>query len=210
MIVFLDEDRSYLSWLAHHRHGFVLDWLRRPTHKQPTIHRANCVAIKLAKSKRTHWTTGRHLKACSLDLDELVAWANEEGASGVEFCEQCRPNETVQTASHDRHLTKLGKEVVDFVIEAAVVHLDEHDAGYRMTVADIAQCLDKTPGQISATLRRLIEDGYLRLEGGIAAADDLPNDRRVFPTVESLRSLPAYGAMPDDAVQEELKSLEEE
>ena len=60
MIIFLNEEGSYLSWVVHHPTGFVLDWLRKPTRKQPVIHRAKCSAIRRSKSKRTHWTTGRH------------------------------------------------------------------------------------------------------------------------------------------------------
>jgi len=32
MILFLDEDRAYLSWVAHHRQGFILDGKRKPRH----------------------------------------------------------------------------------------------------------------------------------------------------------------------------------
>ena len=88
MIIFLDEEGAYHSWVTHHRPGYVLDWLRKPTKKRPVMHRATCELVRRSKTKRTHWTTGRHLKACALDAEELSAWAAAEGGD-VEYCQTC-------------------------------------------------------------------------------------------------------------------------
>lgn len=66
MILFLDEDLAYLHWVTHHRTGFVLDCLRHSTKAQMVLHRATCPQIKRSESKRTHWTTGKRQKGCSL------------------------------------------------------------------------------------------------------------------------------------------------
>ena len=65
MILFLDEDRAYLHWVLHHRTGFVLDCLRHPRKTHLVLHRATCPLVKQAAAKRTHWTTGRHMKGCA-------------------------------------------------------------------------------------------------------------------------------------------------
>ena len=212
MVIFLlGEDRAYLSWLAHHRNGFVLDWLRKPTRKKPKVHRASCAEIRSSKAKHAHWTTGRHLKACSLGLDDLFAWACDESGGDPECCEVCHP--TVRDASPpsgERHLTKLGKEIVDYVVEAAVIHLDRHDMGYHLSVGDVAQYLDKTPRQVSSGLIRLADDGFLRLSDYPGKDKTLADDCRVLPTSDALRMLPAFSKMSQHAIDVELDSLSEE
>lgn len=210
MIIFLlGEDRAYLSWLAHHRNGFVLDWLRKPTKKKPTIHRASCEVVRTSKTRNTHWTTGRHIKACSLDLDELTTWAKDEAGGDPEFCDNCKPTDaaTSVASSGDRHLTKLGKEIVDYVVEAAVIHLDRRDSDYHLTVGDIAECLEKTPAQISSALIRLATDGYLRVDERVEEATSLSDACNVLPTSDALRTLPAFEKMPKQEVEAELEGL---
>jgi hypothetical protein len=209
VVIFLNEEAAYFSWIAHHRNGFVLDWLRKPTKKQPVVHRARCSAIKRAKTKRTHWTTGRHMKACSLDIEELVAWAKKEAGAEPAYCEQCAPtNESVSfVGPHDRHLTKLGKEIVDYVVEIALIHLDQADSEYALSVGDVAKCVDKTPGQITPGLLRLVEDGYLRLQGDVIAGTTLPVDYGVYPTEDALRTLPAFKKMSKRKIKAELDIL---
>jgi len=208
MVIFVNEERAYLSWLAHHRHGFVLDLLRRPTRKRPVVHRATCEEIKAAKSKRTHWTTGRHIKACSLDMDELLAWVETESEGEPVYCEQCKPTDEAasHTATHERQLTKLGKDIVDYVVEAAVVCLDQ-GAEYDASVGDVAAYLGKTPAQITTALVRLVDAGYLRIEGDFDAQNAVPGPRLIYPTTDALRTLPAFGQMSAGKVKAELEQL---
>lgn len=211
MVIFVNEERAYLSWLAHHRHGFVLDLLKRPTKKRPVIHRAVCDDIKTSTSKKTHWTTGRHIKACSLDIEELLAWAETESEGEPIYCERCRPtDDAVQSdAPHERHLTKLGKDIVDYVAEAAVVCLDQ-GVEYDASVGEVADYLGKTASQITPALLRLVEDDYLRIEGGLDPDDTSPSDRQVYPTADALRILPAFEQMPLGSVKAELEHLVED
>lgn len=207
MIIYLDEDNSYLSWVVHHRDGFVLDWLRKPTRQRPTLHRATCKRIRVAKSKKTHWTSGRRLKACSLVLEELVDWAQRESGHEPGFCEDCTPRQKRLKESADHgHITRLGREVLDHVVEAAVIHLDNDDADYDLTVQNVAEGLGKTTGQIAGALRRLVQDGYLRLDNAGAEADPHPN-RRVYPESKALRMLPAFKKLPAKDVERELALL---
>lgn len=213
MVIFLlNEDRAYLSWLAHHRNGFVLDWLRQPTRKVPVLHRANCPAIKKSDSKRTHWTTGKHIKVCSLDLDEIITWAHDDSGRAPEDCPECQPRAAVTPAevTADRHLTKLGKEIVDYVVEVAMIHLDHQDTDYHTTVDDVAHCLDKSIKQIAAALLRLVADGYLRLDPAATDEDSLAPQTSVLPTADAFRTLPNYRKLGDDEIEAEIQSLTEE
>jgi hypothetical protein len=208
VVIFVNEERAYLSWLAHHRHGFVLDMLKHPTRKQPILHRASCDDIKAARSKKTHWTTGRHVKACALDMDELLGWMATESDSQPVYCDKCKPTDETHSliGPHEKHLTKLGKDIVDYVVEAAVVCLDQ-GAEYDASVADVAAYLGKTPAQITAALLRLVDVGYLRIEGEFDARNDLPGQRLIFPTADALRTLPAFEQMTVGKVKAELEHL---
>ena len=209
MIIFLAEDRSYLSWIAHHRQEFVLDWQRPPTRKLPTIHRANCPSIYSARSTRTHWTTGRRLKACSRTLEELVNWAVEESPRGYEYCVQCTPQDLrpSNAGSPARRLTRLGKEILEYILEVTVIHLDRQDADYQVTVDELAECFSKRPKQILPVLLRLAEMGYVQLDPPKANGQSFASDDRVLPTTSTLRMLPTYADVPELQVIAELRRL---
>jgi len=162
MFLFLDEDQAYLNWVLHHRTGFVLDCLRHPTKARLVIHRATCPEIKRSESKRTHWTTGKHAKGCSLDIEQLKAWAKDQTGHEPTYCSQCSPHQEIETQTH---LTKLDRDILDVVLEIASIHIDENDQAYALTLGMVARCLAKTEGQLTAALARLIDDGLLVISG---------------------------------------------
>ena len=100
MILFLDEDQAYLYWVAHHRSAFVLDCLRHPTKAHLVVHRATCPEIKRSESKRTHWTTGKHMKGCAADIQQLTAWAMEQTENEPAFCPLCSPQTAIEIETH--------------------------------------------------------------------------------------------------------------
>ena len=205
-MIFVNEERAYLSWLAHHRRGFVMEMLRKPTRKSPVVHRAACREVKSSKSKKTHFTTGRHIKACSLDREELLAWAATEAGEPV-YCNECKPTADDASYAHqERRLTKLGKDIVDYVVEAAVVCLDE-DAPYDVTAGSVAAYLNKSPAQISSALLRLVEDDYLRIDGNAGGRKSLECLARIYPTADALRMLSTFEHMSPGEVSEELGQL---
>ena len=211
MIIFINDDRAYLYWVTHHRQGFVLDGRRKPKISRLVLHRATCPEIRRAASKRTHWTTGAKLKGCSLDLDELGAWAMEESDSGASPCEKCRSEtELPSEGSGEIHLTKLGADILDYVLEAATIHLDHEQPPYRLTVSDIAACFGKTPGQLSPALHRLIDDGLLTVDGRVGVAVPLPHKRIVWPTIRAIRTLQWFQTESDEMIQAELAKLRSE
>lgn len=212
MVIFLDEEHGYLSWIGHHRDAYVIEGLRRPTRKAPTLHRAECSQIRSAGSKRTHWTTGRRLKACASDRDELIAWSEREYGQPPVECPQCHPSSQqplapLPPAERDHSLTPLAKEIVDFVVEAAVIQLDREEPDYDLTIGGLATALDKTPGQITSTLLHLVENGYLRIAGNSVSGRALPKGRGVFPTAAALRTLPAFTELSRRAIEKELGRL---
>jgi MarR family len=208
MIIFINDDRAYLYWVTHHRQGFVLEGRRRPKVTRLVLHRATCTDIKRADSKRTHWTTGAKLKVCSVDLNELKAWAVEESDSEASPCEKCRPEREVPSeGSGEIHLTKLGADILDYVLDAALIHLDHEQPPYSLTVSEIAACFGKTPGQLSATLHRLVDDGLLTVDGRPGVAVPIPLKRTVWPTIRALRTLQAFQAESDEMIQAELAKL---
>jgi DNA-binding MarR family transcriptional regulator len=202
VIIYRNEDRAYLSWISRQRRGFVLDALRQPTRKRPVMHRANCVAVNRTSSRATHWTTGRHLKACSLSPEELISWAKEEYGGEPAYCRDCAADEsTAQEATH--HLTKLDREVLNCVLESAVIHLDHGDENYDLTMADLADLLGRSPARINGPVQRLIEQKLLQADD----TDSKPSRRRIYPTAAGLRTLSTFEAVSDAALAEELDRL---
>jgi hypothetical protein len=209
MIIFLNDDRAYLSWVTHHRQGFVLDGRRKPKAGQLLVHRATCREIKSATSPRQHWTTGAKLKACSLNCDELEAWAAEETGKGPQRCACCQPNQDeLAVGAVPAHLTRLSSEILDYILDAALIHMENEYPPYRLTVSDIAACFDKTPGQIAPVLRQLITDGLLTAPGKISAVAPLRPQQVVLPTMLALRTLEAFQRESDGAIHNELAKLE--
>jgi len=208
MIIFVNEDRAYLTWVTHHRQGFVLDGRRKPRLDHLMIHRATCPAIKSAPSRRFHWTTGAKLKACALDRVELETWATEVTAALPAWCADCQPCLDTASASSGRgRSSKLGREILDYVLDAAVIHLEHEFPPYRLTIGDIAACFAKTPGQLRPAINRLIDEGLLMPVGqGRLSTLRLPQ-RIVLPTMQALRTLEAFRDESDAAIQSELKKL---
>ncbi len=204
MILFLGEERAYLNWVTHHRTGFVLDCLRHPAKGPVVLHRTTCSLIKQSTSQRTHWTLGKHLKGCSLDLDELKTWVREQTEREATYCSQCSPEREVEI---EPHLTRLDRDILDYVIDIALSHIDEADHAYSLTVGMVARCLGKSEAQLGAALQRLTAEGLLVLTGKVKPGAIVSARSRVFPTVKALRMQPAYSAMSDEEIEAELQNL---
>lgn len=209
MIIFLNDDRAYLNWVTHHRQGFVLDGKRKPTLGHLVVHRATCQEIKSGSSRHTHWTTGSKLKACSLDRAELEAWAIEETGASPKPCPKCDLDQDAAAGGESQiHLSKLASDILEYILEAALIHFEIEHPPYHLTVADIAACFGKTPGQISPVLHRLLEGGFITVQGHVAAAAAIPPKRVVLPTATALRTLEAFKMESDSTIEGELAKLE--
>jgi hypothetical protein len=211
MIIFINDDRSYLAWVKSHRGGFVLDAPRRSGRAQRVLHLASCAEIRLGK--RRHWTTGQRLKACCLDMAELLEWSQETAGAEPSICQTCRPGSEAPadgaggSNGEGVRLSPLSGNVLNFVLESTVVQLTNNDPGYRLTVADIATCLGKTVAQLRPALQRLTEATLLEISPPARKDGSLARYAIVAPTASALRTLPAYAESSDDELEAELERL---
>jgi len=207
MIIYINDDRPYISWATHHRRGFVLEGRHRPRLGHLILHRATCEDIKRRESKQSHWTNGGRFKACSLEREELQQWAAKQGTA-LTLCEKCRPkDEAIRDRTHSTGLTKLARELLDYIVEAAVIHFEHEHPPYRLCVDDISACFAKTPGQLSSALYQLVDEGWAEVQGRIAKDAPFGPKVLVFPTVAALRTLAGFCDDSDDILQAELQKL---
>jgi hypothetical protein len=213
MIIILNDDPVYVSWLRRHRSGFVLDTRQKVTKRNTTLHRASCAEIRHAKTRRTHWTTRGRVKACSEHCGELTDWVREQIGTDPTFCDVCDPGRDLSQAEFgeasrhsDHHLTKLDNDILSAVLESAVIHLD-NGIEFRLTVGDVAQYLSKTPAQLAVALSRLVSEQMLEVEEAATNGEQRAPTTRVFPTARSLCTVPAFAEMDSNDLERELASL---
>jgi len=207
MLIIINDDPVYTAWLARHRQGFVVDSKRKPTRGHLVLHRATCSIIK--PHKRARLTTGAHLKACSLECAELIEWAEEQTGTKPTPCEQCQPySEEQDTAAHDggRAMTHLGREMLSYILDVAVMYLDGEEPRFRATLQNVAEYLDKTPRQLAPVLRRLMDEGFAECDVPLQG-DPAAHHSVVYPTGKALRSIPAFEAMASEDLKRELAKL---
>ena len=206
MLIIINEDPVYVNWLSRHRQGYVVDSKRKPTKNHLILHRATCSVIK--PHKRARLTSGAHIKACSVDVEELTTWALEQTGGGLVACAACQPDaEESATCEHqEKHsLTRLGRDILSYVLDLAVMYLDGEERYYHPKVQDIAVYLAKSPGQIMPAVQRLIAEGYLDYEP--PATKGAPSTAWIiYPTASALRTIPAFAVMANSAVDAEQKS----
>lgn len=202
MLIFINDDAAYRAWIVRHRDGFVIDAKRKPTRNHVVLHRANCPLVK--PHKRARLTTHGHIKACSLDRHELATWTEEETGGGVRECPDClgeHPAGSGEQHVSERALTRLGRDVLSYVLDLAVMFLDGEDEHFHPTVRVVAEYLDKTPAQILRAIERLAIDGYLTCEPLLSEHSAL------YPTAQALALVPAFGALPEAELAVELARL---
>jgi hypothetical protein len=171
------------------------------------LHRAICPEIKRSATKTTHWTTGHHMKACSLNAEELKAWAHEQTGADASGCVSCLVTHELHSADQPLHLTKLDQEILSFVLEVAMLHLDEQGGAYWLNVGMVAKCLDKTPAQLSAALSRLVVDGLLIVTEKWKPGEPFPTKCGLLPTVLAMKTLTAYQDRSDEEIESEIRTL---
>jgi hypothetical protein len=144
-----------------------------------------------------------------MDEAELTSWAEEQTGSRLTACEDCQPDQ--ENSAIDEHqakhaLTRFGRDVLSFVLDLAVVYLDDQAPRFHPQMHDIAEYLGKTPAQVMPAIQRLIDEGYLPCDRPIAGNAPL-NAEIIYPTAKAIRSIPAFGAMPEEAIVAELDKL---
>jgi hypothetical protein len=204
MLIILNDDAAYVSWISRHRQAYVVDCERRPKKHHVILHRATCSIIK--PHKRARLTSGAHIKACSSDAAELASWTLEQTGGALVACPECQPDrEEPATAEHQaaHTLTRLGRDILSYVLDLAVMYLDGEESCYDANAHGIAAYLGKSPAQIMPAIHRLIEEDYLEPP----ATHDAAPTPLLYPTARALRTIPAFEAMPHSALSAELGSL---
>jgi hypothetical protein len=175
------------------------------------LHRASCPEVRKRNGKPTHYTTGRHLKACPIDEGELNAWSREQTATEPGCCSVCRPHEEPRQQAADANtpprLTRLAREILNFVLEVAVIHLENSQPTYRLTVADVANCFSKTPAQVTRPILQLWNHRMVTVSGRIVPGRPLEADGAIYPTTRALRTLPAFAEEAEANLDGELRKL---
>lgn len=206
MILFLNDDSAYRHWVTHHRQGFVLEGRWKPRWSRFVLHRAGCELVKTAARGRTHATSSGRFKGCANDYLSLAKWVSDIGGSAQE-CSNCAPSRALEERDREPHLTRLDQEILDYVLEAAAIHLEENSPLYRVTAGDIAVCLGRRSGHVAQSLARLIADGLVVVPGAGKRASRLAARRLVLPTARALRRLEGFTTASDEQLDRECFKL---
>jgi hypothetical protein len=211
MVIYIDEERAYFHWITHHRQGFILAGRFRPKWGHLMLHRTTCVEVKTAKTRRTHWTTGSRFKACALEREALLQWAETDLGCSCERCPECVPDVDGSDSKGDPpRLTRLAADILGYVLEIAVMHFDEDSPPYHLTAAMIADCMGKSFAQVSPALRRLSDDGYLECAGRSMAVKSIRPRTIVYPTILGLRTLSEWANQTDAELSAEMAKIRAE
>ena len=89
MVIIINEDETYLDWIASNPAGFVLNCYRNMSPEYLVLHKATCGTI--GTSARENWTTAQYIKACSNDRLELLKWAEKDIGGELTECSLCKP-----------------------------------------------------------------------------------------------------------------------
>ncbi len=98
---FRDDDPAYLSWVAAHAEGYVINIQRSLDPADARMHHAHCYTINGEPPRGRTWT-GPYVKICSTSLGELDRWVLEQTGSGVRPCGVCQPPSPPEAAPATR------------------------------------------------------------------------------------------------------------
>lgn len=88
------DDSGYLSWLASHPDGYVLNVRADPDPDYVVLHRAGCWQISTPRPSAEAYTGNSYRKWCAGIVEELRSAAKREGRVDGSFskrCGLCRP-----------------------------------------------------------------------------------------------------------------------
>lgn len=111
---FVNDDDSYLRWLAENPDGFIVNSHRVPVSSYLILHRASCKWINT--SDRTNWTMTGYIKTRSNDLTALTEWAEREVGGSLKPCNSCKPNPGQSTTPLVRQVDRIAELRTDVPI----------------------------------------------------------------------------------------------
>jgi len=91
---FRDDDDGYLSWIANHPDGYVINIVRGHTPAGARIHRADCWTVSRPGGRGASWTEGQYVKICADRFSDLEHWAAIMVPGPIDTCQTCSPAST--------------------------------------------------------------------------------------------------------------------
>ncbi len=89
-LVFRDDDAGYLTWLAAHPNGYVINIARSHSATASRLHHADCRTINGQNPHQGAWT-GPYVKVCAEQLADLEEWATNNVREPIPPCGTCNP-----------------------------------------------------------------------------------------------------------------------
>ncbi len=102
MIIFIEDDESYLDWIDQHPDGYVVNANRRPVPGYLILHRSTCPHI--STEARANWTTKQYIKLCSENLEQLQSWSKLEIGGELKPCSVCKLDSKIRTSVAESRL----------------------------------------------------------------------------------------------------------
>jgi hypothetical protein len=87
---FRDQDDSYLTWVADHPQGYVLNCDLEPSAAYLVLHRASCRTVSGTPANGSSWTSTSS-KACAMTKVDLDKWAQQRTGGTPAPCGLCHP-----------------------------------------------------------------------------------------------------------------------
>ena len=93
---FRDDDAGYLSWLAAHPDGYVINIRRSYNAIDARVHHADCRTIS-GQNPAGVALTGPYVKVCAEHLADLELWAIHQLGKPIPRCGTCHPAQRRRT-----------------------------------------------------------------------------------------------------------------
>ena len=87
LLLFLDDDASYLAWYRQHFHGYVLNAEQTPSARYLILHKVPCRHLE----GDVPWTTTDQCKICSPIKQSIDDWAMQKFGRYPDRCDTCQP-----------------------------------------------------------------------------------------------------------------------
>lgn len=198
MIIFIHEEAAERRWLAAHKDALVVERTVRGHKPHLVSHSADCRHLR---HRRSHGP--ERWLICSTDPAELAAWCASHFAAEPTHCRHCRGETHPAAATEVGRLSRLARDVLDYVLDVAVIHMEPDAKPYALTIDDVARCLRKTSGQLAHALARLKKAELVEIEELSRQAES----HVIRATAKGLRMLPYFADADAAHIESELRKL---
>jgi hypothetical protein len=88
MVIFIDSEEGYRSWVQENPRGFVLNTLRNPAPSYLMLHKASCRTISGDPARGEYWTKD-YAKVCTTRREEVESWVRTQLGKFASACQPC-------------------------------------------------------------------------------------------------------------------------